>query len=86
MGWTLSLKSSAAKELASLPRIEQARIREVLTSLLEDPRSSGKPLKGDKRDLWRYRVGRYRISCDLDEGRLVVLVIRVGHRKDVSRD
>lgn len=86
MAWTLSFKASAAKELAALPKIEQVRVKEMLTSVIASPRATGKPLKGDKRDLWRYRMGRYRILCDLQDDRLVVLVVRVAHRKDAYRD
>lgn len=83
LGWRLSFKSSAVKELEAIPKIEQVRIKKLLTDMLDDPRSSGKPLKGDKRDLWRYRVGRYRILCDIQDDQLCVLVVRVGHRKDI---
>lgn len=86
MAWTLSFKASAVKELAVLPKIEQMRLKEMLTGILDNPKATGKPLNGDKRDLWRYRVGRYRILCDLQDDQLIVLVVRVGHRRDVYRD
>ena len=50
-----------------------------------DPRSIGKPLRGEKAELWRYRVGDYRIVCRIEDAFLVVVVVRVGHRKDVYR-
>ncbi len=53
--------------------------------LAENPRQWGKPLDGDKVGLWRYRVGDYRLICDIQDERITVLVIRVGHRKDVYR-
>lgn len=86
MAWTLSFKASVVKELSALPKIEQMRIKEMLAGILADPRASGKPLKGDKGDLWRYRAGRYRVVCDLRGNELLVLVVRVAHRKDVYRD
>ena len=49
----------------------------------ENPYKVGKPLKGNKSGLWRYRVGDYRILCQIEENRLVVLVVAVGHRKDI---
>ncbi len=52
---------------------------------LADPRMRGKALVGDKKGLWRYRVGDYRVMCQIDDGRLVVLVIAIGHRKEVYR-
>jgi mRNA interferase RelE/StbE len=52
-------------------------------ALAEDPRQFGKPLRGEKLGVWRYRVGDYRILCRIHEGALQVLVIAVGHRKNV---
>jgi mRNA interferase RelE/StbE len=51
----------------------------------ENPRQLGKPLQGDKGGLWRYRVGDYRLICEIQDERITVLVLRVGHRKDVYR-
>lgn len=83
MAWRLSFKASAVKELEAIPKIEQVRIQKLLTDILDNPRATGKPLKGDKRELWRYRVGRYRILCNIQDKQLCVLVVRVGHRNDV---
>ncbi len=47
----------------------------------EDPRRFGKPLSCDKTVLWRYRIGDYRIDCKIEDDRLTVLVVAVGHRK-----
>ncbi len=49
----------------------------------QDPRASGKPLRGNLAGLWRYRVGNYRVICQHLDHELVVLVIRVGHRKNI---
>ena len=51
----------------------------------EDPRMRGKALAGDKKGLWRYRVGDYRVLCQINDGRLVILVIAIGHRNEVYR-
>jgi mRNA interferase RelE/StbE len=48
-----------------------------------DPRDFGKPLRGNKFGLWRYRVRDYRILCEIRESRLIVLVVTVGHRSTV---
>lgn len=50
---------------------------------VDDPRSIGKPLRGE--GLWRYRVGDYRVLCRIDDGVLVVLVVELGHRREVYR-
>ena len=53
---------------------------------LEDPRSIGEALKGNRHgELWKYRVGDYRIIAKIEDARVVVLVLRVGHRKEVYR-
>lgn len=49
----------------------------------ENPRRFGKPLTGDKAGLWRYRVGDYRMVCRIEETRLVVFAVTVGHQKEV---
>jgi mRNA interferase RelE/StbE len=52
---------------------------------LGDPRQLGKPLRGEHGELWSYRVGSYRIICILEHERLVVVVVSVGHRRDLYR-
>jgi mRNA interferase RelE/StbE len=51
----------------------------------EDPRRSGHALTGDRQGLWRYRVGDYRIVATIEDDRFVVLVVTVGHRREVYR-
>lgn len=49
----------------------------------KNPRNFGKHLSGDKSGLWRYRIGDFRVICRLQDDRLVVLVVAVGHRKEI---
>ena len=51
----------------------------------EDPRSRGKALKGDRKDQWRYRVGDYRIIAKIDDGKLIILIIKIGHRREIYK-
>lgn len=60
-----------------------AKLHEI--SQLEDPRSRGKALTGNLAGVWRYRVGDYRILCDINDGRLVILVVDVAHRREVYK-
>lgn len=86
MGWTVSFEPRALTELKKLDRSAQRRLARFLSERItgdRDPREFGKPLTGDKVGLWRYRVGRYRIVCKIDDAKLKVLVLRVAHRKDV---
>lgn len=52
---------------------------------IEDPRSIGKALQGEYKGLWRYRIGSYRVICEIRDYELIVLAIDVGHRKEVYR-
>jgi mRNA interferase RelE/StbE len=84
LGWTLKFKSSVAKDLARITPSDQRRSLDALEPSVENPRQQGKALSGDKRDLWSYRVGDYRIICDIQDREVVVLVVRIGHRRDVA--
>jgi mRNA interferase RelE/StbE len=53
---------------------------------IENPRSLGKPLKGNQKGKWRYRIGDYRIVCEIQEKKLVVLALEVGHRRSIYDD
>ncbi len=48
-----------------------------------DPRKQGKSLVGDKKSIWRYRIGDYRLLCNIYDDKLIILVIEVGHRREV---
>ena len=88
MAWKVEVSATAARQIAKLALPAQTQIYRYLTDKIQsgiDPRQFGKALQGDKRGLWRYRVGDYRLICDVQDNRLVVLVLIVGHRKDVYR-
>ena len=51
----------------------------------EDPRSIGKPLKGDRKDQWRYRIGDYRLIVEIKDNELIILLIKIGHRREVYK-
>ena len=84
MTYTLTIKSSAVKALRRLRKADRLRLIEAIDRLATEPAAGG-VLKGEFRGLRRLRVGSYRIIYEVDEGELTVLVIRVGHRKDVYR-
>ena len=86
MRWTYSFDERAVKELKKLGRQAQREILKYLDERIateEDPRRFGKALRGELAGLWRYRGGDYRMICSLKEGQMLVLVLRVGHRRDV---
>lgn len=84
MTWHIDFTDRSRKALKRLDKIVQQRIVNYLdTRVAPNPRQYGDPLTGDKKGLWRYRVGDYRIIAELSEGKLLVLVVQLGHRKDV---
>lgn len=52
-------------------------------AVLDDPRQSGKSLKGELGEFWRYRVGDYRVLCEIRDAELIILAATIGHRSDV---
>lgn len=88
MAWQIDLTDSAKKQLYKLDRATAKRITTFLRDRVAgsgNPRSSGKALTGPLGGLWRYRVGDYRIVCDIQDQALRVLVVIVGDRSDVYR-
>ena len=84
--WRIEWDSKALKEAKKLDRNARKKIVEYLEKRVlasQDPYQFGKPLKGNKAGIWRYRVGNYRILCQIEDRALIVLVIAVGHRKDI---
>jgi len=82
--YNLFIEKSARKELSKIPHSDQDRIINAIRNLAEKPRPSGvKKLSG--RDAWRLRVGGYRVIYEIHDDQLFVLVISIGHRKDVYR-
>jgi len=88
LAWNVEFLDTAKRQLAKLDRKRQAAILDYLEdqiATLDDPRSRGKPLVGDRKGLWRYRVGDYRVLCELRDDDLIVLVVTIGHRRQVYR-
>ena len=80
--YTVLILPSAQKQLSKLPNAIATRIEDKLLELEQDPRPSGcKKLKG--RDAWRIRIGDYRVIYEINDGRLLVTVITIGHRREV---
>lgn len=51
----------------------------------EDPRRSGKALTGNLKNIWRYRIGNYRLLCKIDDGKLIIFALNIGHRKEIYK-
>ncbi len=88
MAWTVEISETAAREIERLDRSIQRRIVRFLRHRVatdEDPRRMGKRLQGARQGQWRYRVGDYRLICQIQDARITVLVLMVGHRRDIYR-
>ncbi len=86
MNWVYRFDDRALKELRKLGKNAQRDIIAYLDDRIVgegDPRRFGRGLKADLAGLWRYRVGDYRVLCQIRDGELLVLVVAVGHRRDV---
>jgi mRNA interferase RelE/StbE len=87
--WTIEFASEASRELDALEAQVARRVLKFLNERLatiENPRAIGEALKGSKLgDLWKYRVGDYRIIADIEDQLIRILVVRIGNRKEVYR-
>jgi mRNA interferase RelE/StbE len=88
LAWTVEFLLTAQQQIKKLDRTTQQRITSFFRNRImpaEDPRRLGKLLHGDKGGLWRFRIGDYRAICKIEEERLVVAVLEVGHRREIYR-
>ncbi len=88
MAWTIEWTDRAVRSLRRLsPESRGAVIRYMRDRIASDSdaRRHGKALVGEMAGFWRYRVGDYRVICRIEDGRLTILVVEVGHRRDIYR-
>lgn len=89
MAWRIEFDDKAKKDLAALDKAVAKRITAFLRERvlgLDDPRSIGEALKGSKLGaFWKYRAGDWRIIANIEDGALLILVVRIGNRREVYR-
>ncbi|MBN1649332.1 MAG: type II toxin-antitoxin system RelE/ParE family toxin [Spirochaetales bacterium] len=86
MAWTIEFAKSAAKQLKKTDKQTAVRILKFMNEKVKkDPRSVGEALHANLADFWKYRIGDYRLICEIQDGKLVVLVLKLGHRREVYR-
>ena len=89
MAWQIEIDQAAKKELGKLDPQAVRRVIQFLRTRLQnvkDPRSVGQALKGSALgDFWKYRLGDIRIIASIEDDRFVILVLRVGNRKEIYR-
>ena len=84
--WTLEFNEQALKELKKLDKPVQKQIFNYLQHRVAEsgnPRLLGKPLKGNLKEFWSYRIGNYRAICSLEDDIYTVLTVRIAHRREV---
>jgi mRNA interferase RelE/StbE len=87
--WAIEFDEAAKKELAKLDRQVARRLLDFLKQRvisLKDPRSVGQALKGSKLgEFWKYRVGDFRIIANIQDQKMIILILRVGNRGEIYR-
>ena len=84
--YQIVITEEARRELRKITSADRERVLKYISKNIataENPRSFGKPLTGDKTGLWRYRVGIYRIVCDIFDNELVIEALHIGKRSDI---
>lgn len=88
MAWSVEFHPAALDELAALDRPVQKRIQRFIDERLvraDDPRQLGRALTGAWAGFWKYRMGDWRMIAQVRNDRLIVYIVRVGHRREVYR-
>ncbi|MFM2343608.1 MAG: hypothetical protein RLZZ210_216 [Pseudomonadota bacterium] len=87
MAWTIKYDSKVLKDLKKLDKPITKQIIDYLEHLRQNdnPRQMGKALQGNLKKYWRYRVGDYRIICYIEDDIIQILVLGIGHRKEVYK-
>ena len=87
MAWTLEIEKRAEKSLGKLPKGIGERLIAGLRDIAaaENPRLKGRAMAGKYAGHWRYRIGDYRVIARIEDGRMVIVVIAIGHRREVYR-
>jgi len=86
LAWTVEVSDYAEKQLLKLDKPIQKRLLDWLEDRIEgckNPRHFGEPSRGEMAGLWRYRVGDYRVICEIQDQQLVVLALAVGYRREI---
>ena len=86
MAWTVEVSDYAEKQLRKLDKPIQKRLLDWLEDRIEgckNPRHFGEPLRGEMAGLWRYRIGDYRVICEIQDKQIVVLALAIGHRREI---
>lgn len=88
MKYRLLFSKRALKQLKKMDKAVSALIFAWLKKNIDgaaDPRAFGKALKGDKKEMWRYSIGDYRVLANIEDENLTIIAIEIGHRRDIYK-
>jgi len=87
VAWTIEFERKARRSFDKLPDPVAQRIASTLKAIskFENPRDRGIAMTGEWAGHWRYRIGDYRVIARLEDGRMVILVVALGHRREIYR-
>lgn len=88
MAWSIEYAKTAKDQLRKLDKPVAKRILDFMDeriAVLENPRQTGKALKGPLGEFWCYRVGDFRIICEIQDDVVSILVVQIGNRREVYR-
>ena len=88
MRYSVKFEKQALKSLKDIDKKQSKLIMTWIENKLdgcENPRRLGKPLKGKLNEYWRYRVGQYRVLVEIKDDKLMIVMINIGHRKDIYK-
>ena len=86
MNYKILFSEQASKDIKKLDKTTRVLLEKWLKKHLvdcENPRAHGKALTADKTGLWRYRIGNYRLICDIRDNEMIVLALTFGHRSEI---
>jgi mRNA interferase RelE/StbE len=83
--YPIDFRPSALKAYKNLPRPDRKRVERAIDALAAQPRPAGAKKLAAEPDLWRIRVGSFRVIYKIEDDKLLILVVKIGHRKDIYR-
>ena len=88
MCYSVEFSTNARRFIKKLDNYTKTVIKNWINKNLEgctNPFQHGKPLTADKKGLWRYRVGDYRLICDVQQDKVIIIIVEIGHRRDIYK-
>jgi mRNA interferase RelE/StbE len=88
LNWKIEFDKKAKNDLLNFDKSAKNKILKFIDERLlkmVNPRNLGAPLKGNLSGFWKYRIGKYRLICKIEDNNFIILVISIGHRKNIYK-